>query len=235
LSSYTLHGYAEVIKVFLNWCVRERHYGVDRDFFLNIKMPRVDQKVIETVTHDQLRRMILVCHKEITKSLWMRDEAIIRVLVSTGVRASELCGMTLEGVSFSPNDAHIRVMGKGRKEREVPLGREARVALHRYIQVYRRAPQGERHVWMGHRGNVLYPDALDRIIRRLARWGGVTGVRASAHIFRHTFATEFLKKSGDIYWLSRLMGHSSVTVTEISLKAVKASDARQGVSLFDDL
>jgi site-specific recombinase XerD len=215
--------------------VREKHYGVDRDFFENIKLPRVDQKVIETFTHDQLRRMIHAAHKEITKTLWMRDEAIIRVLVSTGVRASELCGMKLEDVSFSPTDAHIKVMGKGRKEREVPLGREARVALHRYIQVYRRAPAQEHHVWIGHRNNVLYPDALDRIIRRLARWGGVSGVRVSAHTFRHTFAQEFLRKTGDIYRLSRLLGHSSVSVTEIYLKAVEASDARAGVSLFDDL
>jgi site-specific recombinase XerD len=235
LSSYTLHGYAQVIKGFLNWCVRERHYGVDRDFFANIKLPRVDQKIIQVFTHDQLRRMVLATRKEMTKTLWMRDEAILRVLVSTGVRASELCGMTLEDVSFSPTDAHIRVMGKGRKEREVPLGREARVSLHRYIQVYRRAPREERHVWITHRNNVLDPDGLDRVIRRLAQWGGVSGVRVSAHTFRHTFAQEFLKKTGDLYRLSRLMGHSSVAVTEIYLKAVTARDARAGVSLFDDL
>ena len=77
-------------------------------------------------------------------------------------------------------------------------------------------------------------NGLDQILRRLAEWGRVTGVRVSAHTFRHTYAVNFLKASGDIYKLSRLLGHTGISITQEYLKAFSAHDARQNsISIVD--
>jgi site-specific recombinase XerD len=235
LSSYTLRGYAQVVKGFLNWCVKEDVYAVPEKLIARIELPRVDQKVIEVFTRDQLRRLLAATQKEGTRELTVRDQAIIRVLVSTGIRASELCGLRLGDVHMTTFDAHMKVMGKGRKEREVPLGREAKVVLHRYLQTYRRAPAQEQHLFLNRTKTPMTPDGLDAMLYRLRDWSGISGVRCSCHTFRHTFAVEFLRTSPDLYRLSHLLGHSSVKVTEIYLRAVKAADARQGVDVFGDL
>jgi site-specific recombinase XerD len=236
LSSYTLHGYAETIKVFLNWCIRENDaYGVTEHLVRRIELPRIDQKVIEVFTREQMQAMLKATFREESRQLVFRDQAMLRLLASTGIRAGELCGITLDDVEMDPFDGYVRVFGKGRKEREVPLGRETRVSLNRYLSQYRRAHREEHHVFLTRNSTPYTTHALDVTIKRLGKWAGVQGVRVSAHTFRHTFAVEFLGKTGDLYRLSRLMGHGSVRVTEMYLRAVKARDARKGVSVFDDL
>jgi site-specific recombinase XerD len=238
ISTYTLRGYAQVIKGFLNWCVREEAYGVSERLTPKLELPRVVHKVIQVFSRDQLRRLLTATEREQYKRLVVRDQAILRVLAGTGVRAGELCGLVLEDVHISLYDAHLKVFGKGRKEREVGLGRAARTTLHRYLSTYRRAPEVERHVFLNRDRTPMAPDGVDVMLRRLRDWAGgryFEGVRVSAHTFRHTFAVEFLKQTGDIYKLSRLMGHASVKTTEIYLNAMKASDARQGVAVFEDL
>jgi site-specific recombinase XerD len=148
LSTYTLRGYAQVIKGFLNWCVKEETYRVPERLPTRLDLPRVDQKVIETFTRDQLRSLLAATEREESKRLVVRDQAIVRILAGTGIRVGELCGLTLEKVHISLYDAHLKVFGKGRKEREVGLGRAARTTLHRYLSTYRRAPEVERHVFL---------------------------------------------------------------------------------------
>ncbi len=237
ISSYTEHGYAQVIKGFLSWCSKEDGIDIfvsDR-LFKHIEMPKVQTKVIETFSKDQIKAILLACSKEYNDTLTVRDKAIIYVLFDTGIRAGELCGLTLDCVEVRPDDVYIRVLGKGDKWREVGLGREARIALHRYISRYRRADKEEQHVFLSRLRKPLTVSGLDRLIYRLGRWAHIKGVCCSPHTFRHTFAVNFLQCTGDIYKLSRLMGHSSVEVTEVYLKAVKSKDVRHSVSFADTL
>ena len=237
VSSYTVHGYAQVIKGFLNWCSKED--GIDKlvseRLPRRIEMPKVQTKVIETFTRDQIKAMLVACNKEYSDTLVVRDRAIVYMLFDTGVRAGELCGLTLDCVYLSPDDAYIKVLGKGDKWREVGLGKDARTALHRYITRYRKAPKEEQHVFLGRYGRPLSASGLDRLIYRLGRWAHVKGVRCSPHTFRNTFAVNFLQATNDIYKLSRIMGHSGVKVTENYLKAVKNQDVRRSVSVADTL
>src|ERR1700694_587759 len=101
-------------------------------------MPKLQVKIIETFTKDQVKAMLAACEKEFDHNLAVRDRAILYVLYDTGIRASELRGLTLDHVYLRPDDAYLKVLGKGDKWREVGLGKDARTALHRYLTRYRR-------------------------------------------------------------------------------------------------
>jgi site-specific recombinase XerD len=233
LSSYTTHGYAQVIKGFLAWCAREEL--IPEKVAKRIDLPKVETKVIEIFSPAQLKRLFFVTSKEITPALATRDKAILCVLLDTGMRASELCGLTLDNTHLTTTDAYLKVLGKGRKEREVGLGNEARTALHRYITRHRDAPEGERHVFLSRKRGPLTVSGLDQIIYRLSEWAGIEGVRCSAHTFRHTYAIHYLASGGDVYKLSRLLGHTGVGITENYLRAFRSKDARKGLSVLDSL
>lgn len=233
LSTYTTHGYAQVIKGFLAWCAREEL--ISEKVAKRIDLPRVETKVIEIFTPTQIKRLFVVTSKEITPALAARDKAVLSILLDTGIRASELCSLTLDNTHLTTTDAYLRVTGKGRKEREVGLGNEARTALHRYIVRHRDAPEGERHVFLSRKRGPLTVSGLDQIIYRLSEWAGIEGVRCSAHTFRHTYAINYLAAGGDVYKLSRLLGHTGVGVTENYLRAFRSKDARKGLSVLDSL
>jgi len=238
LSDYTVHGYAQVVKGFLSFCSREDGLEdmVSERTYKRIAMPHVEQKIIEVFTQEHIRKLLNATQNEQNYGLEIRDRAIISVLLDSGVRASELCGLTLSDVFIDTAEAYIRVKGKGRKEREVPLGRQARAILHRYITRFRKAPRGEAHIFLSRSGRPLSPTGVDQMLYRLAHWARITDVRVSCHTFRHSFAVRYLEETGDIYKLSRLLGHTGVPVTEQYLRAVKARDVRrEGISVLDAL
>lgn len=237
LLTNSLHADARVIKRFLNWCSREDGLEdlVSERVPRRIDMPHREEKVIEVFAPEQIKALLAACEKEHDHHLAVRDRAIILVLMDTGIRAGELCGLTKDCMFLRLDDAYLKVHGsKGNKWREVPLGNQARTALHRYVTRYRQAASDEQHVFVGRWGRPITPNGLDQMLRRLAEWARITGVRVSAHTFRHTYAVNYLNASGDVYKLSRLMGHSEVKITEGYLTTVKARDARQdGISIVD--
>lgn len=228
VTSETVHGYARAVRALLNWCVQEEllSESVARRF----TMPKREQKVIQALSWEQVDRLLRAAKTT-------RDQAIVAVLVDTGLRANELCTLSLEHVHFTPQDAWVLVKGKRDKWREVGLGRRSRHVLHRYIHRERQAPPDQPTVFAGQRGP-LTVSGLDQLLYRLRDEAGrehFTGIRVSAHTLRHTFATLYLAGGGDIYKLSRLMGHSSVSVTEGYLRSFRAKDARRGQSVLDNM
>ena len=148
-------------------------------------MPKREQKVIETLSVEQVERLLRAAQSA-------RDKAIIAVLLDTGIRANELCTLTLDHVHFTPEDAWLLVHGKRDKWREVGLGKRARQALHKYI--YRERPTQAWHaqpqVFIGRRGQ-LTPNGLDQILHALRDAAGqehFQGVQVRPHVFRHSFA-----------------------------------------------
>ncbi len=232
LSTYTVHGYAQVIKGWLAWCQAE---GLtERSAADRVDMPEVDEKVIETFTPAQVKALFAATIHAPTPRLEARDRAILAVLFDTGIRASELCGLTLDCVHLTPQEAYLKVLGKGRKEREVGLGKEARRDLHTFLYRYRHAPLDVPFVFLSRYGQPLNRNLLDQLFRRLGRAAKLKGVRCSPHTARHTYAVRYLEAGGDIYKLSRLLGHTSVKTTEIYLKAYRAKEARKGgLSVLD--
>lgn len=236
MTSNTLHGYARGVKGFLNWCVGEDL--LSEKVVKRLEMPKREQKVIPTFSKDDITRLLAAASRGLPQYPWFaeRDKAILMVLLDTGIRANELCDLTLDRVRISTDDAYILVNGKGRKQREVGLGQRARTQLHRYIHRFRPHVAGETRVFLTRDRKPLQPEGLDRLLYRLRDDTGIRDVRVSAHTFRHTFACAYLMDGGDLYKLSRLLGHTSVVVTENYLRSFQSRDARRDRrSVLDNL
>ncbi|GCE18982.1 tyrosine-type recombinase/integrase [Dictyobacter kobayashii] len=236
LSTYTLHGHMRCIRTFLFWCAKPGQRYLPLEVAQNLVMPKVDTKVIEPFSIQQLQAMHVANGQNVFPVFVARNKAIMDVLVDTGIRASELCNLQLEHVHITAKEGYIKVMGKGRKEREVPLGLKSRKSLNEYIKRFRPSIHNENHVFLGNKQSKMTVTGLDQMLRRLGRHAKIKGVRVSAHTFRHTMAINFLLQGGDIYVLSRLLGHESVQVTEVYLRAIKSMEARKtGKSVLDNL
>jgi len=236
LASSTVHWHAVSVKTFLNWCSRDEEFEdlVSGKTLARVQIPRIEQQVIETFTPEQVQALLRATERQLYN---VRDKAIVSLLIDTGIRAAELCGLLLKNVWLDADDAYIRVLGKGRKEREVPLGRQSRIALRRYITRYRHpSDQAEQHVFIARGGKPLTEHGLLQVIEQLGDRTHIRDVRVSPHTFRHTFAVQYLLNGGDIYKLSRLMGHTSTKITERYLSSVSAKQARAGNhSVLDNL
>ena len=153
--------------------------------------------------------------------LSIRDTAIVTLLIETGVRCWELCCIT-------PADVHedyIIIQGKNHKQRAIPITPVLKKALLRYERAkesYFAFKSIESYYFLSITGRQLTNSGMEHMIRR--RGKGVEGVRVSPHTFRHTFSQMQLKMGTDLYSLSRLLGHESVSITQIYLRSLEDAD-----------
>jgi len=144
-----------------------------------------------------------------------RDRAILELLYACGLRVSELTGLDTDRVDLS--GLQVRVIGKGDRERRVPMGEEARDRLHRYLTGPRQAWTAARPtaaVFVNQHGRRLARESVWRLVRRWARLAGVEG-RVTPHTFRHSFATHLLEGGADLRVVQTLLGHASITTTQL--------------------
>lgn len=140
----------------------------------------------------------------------LRDRAMIELLYGCGLRASELCSLTMKDLDLSSGT--VRVRGKGDKVRVLPLVGETRSALERYLKV-RGTHQGP--IFQGDRGGPFRREMLWKMIQRRGRQAGIAASRLHPHILRHSCATHLLRRGMDLRTLQCLLGHSSVRTTEV--------------------
>lgn len=235
-SSLTLAGEARMIKVFLHWCARDDDLGklVSLRAVERVSIPKSQEKIIEIFSVGQIQALLKVCDEDENKAMGERNKTILMLLLDTGIRASELCGLTLDHLYIAnPHDAYVRVLGKGDKWREVGLGVESLKMLRRYLAHQRKGVE-QGCVFVSRLNKQLTVNGLDQLIRILGTRAHIEGVRCSPHTFRHTFAVRYLEAGGDVYRLSRLMGHTEIRITEGYLRAAKQREARQaGISVMD--
>lgn len=142
----------------------------------------------------------------------IRDRALLEVLYGTGVRVSELVSLTTDNVLHDRRT--LRVTGKGRKERMVPLGRKAFNWLERYYETYRsdRDPEGrDDAVFLQQKGGAMSRTRAWQIVKKYARMAGLNDV--SPHTLRHSFATHLLQNGADLRSIQKMLGHSDVGTT----------------------
>jgi integrase/recombinase XerC len=147
--------------------------------------------------------------------LTIRDRAILETLYSTGVRVSELVGLDWHDVDFQLGI--IRVVGKGLKERIVPIGEMALKTLRNYGDEqaikWRRAAKGETPVFLNHRGGRITTRSIGRVVEKYLKAAGIA-VRMGPHGLRHTFATHLLNGGADLRVIQELLGHASLSTTQ---------------------
>jgi integrase/recombinase XerD len=237
ISSRTLASEVRIIKIFLNWCLEDEQYSeyIKPIVVRRIKAVKITQEIIETFSPGQIDALFKACDREDSEHLQLRDRAILAVLLDCGLRATELCTLTLSNVILDAKDSYVRVYGKGGKWGEVGLGDQSRKVLRKYIRLFR-GDEKNALVFVGRSGDPLTANGLRQIIKRLGDWAKIEGVRCSPHTFRHTFSRMFMQNGGDIYKLSKLLRHSSVGVTEDYLKSLQQSEARKGAkSVLDNI
>jgi len=146
-----------------------------------------------------------------------RDRALLELLYGTGARVSEAVGIRIEDVDF--DEELVLVTGKGSKQRLVPLGETLRMALREYL-----APGGRddltsalrtSRLFLNNRGGPLSRQGVDMIIAKRALIAGIDRSRISAHVFRHSCATHMLAHGADIRVVQELLGHASITTTQV--------------------
>lgn len=144
-----------------------------------------------------------------------RDRAILEVLYGCGLRVSELCGLKTRDTDLE--SGLVRVLGKGSKERFVPLGADARHALHRYLRELRpRLDKGasEGCVFLNRAGRPLSRMGVWKILRQYVERAGITR-RVTPHTMRHSFATHLLEGGADLASVQEMLGHADISTTEI--------------------
>ncbi|HEY2400908.1 MAG TPA: tyrosine-type recombinase/integrase, partial [Steroidobacteraceae bacterium] len=160
LAGETQHSRASIVRMFLRWMAREGY--IDRQTVENLEMPRIPQKVIGVFTPEHYHRLVMAADRLPNQTMRLRDKAVMALLFDTGIRAQEMCDLTLDNLHISSSESYIRVQGKGRKEREVGLGKQAALAVHRYIS--RARPESDAPwVFLTHVRRPMTPNAIDRL------------------------------------------------------------------------
>jgi integrase/recombinase XerD len=145
----------------------------------------------------------------------VRDRSILELLYGCGLRASELVSLDTDRLDLEQQQ--VRVIGKGNKERRVPMGDEARERLHRFMSGPRRewtAGRPTPAVFVGRRGRRLSREAVWALVKRWTQAAGVTE-RVTPHTFRHSFATHLLEGGADLRVVQALLGHASISTTQL--------------------
>lgn len=175
-----------------------------------ILAPKAGRHLPDVLTTDEIDRIIAAADGTTPKAL--RDSAMLEVLYSCGLRVSELTSLRMQDLFFG--EGYVRVIGKGDKQRLVPVSGTARERIHRYLEVRRPARAGEEVLFLNNRGGQLTRVMVFTMLREAARRAGITK-RISPHTFRHSFATHLLEGGASIRQVQELLGHESILTTEI--------------------
>lgn len=207
----------KVVKAFFSWCEKEEY--LEENIAKKLTTPNVPKTVLKGFKEDEVKRMInaftLKTYFEI------RNKAIIAMLADTGIRSMEIRGLEVGDI----RDTTILVHGKGNKERFVYVSPALKRILIKYERMKREYFKDKittNHYFLSYKGSYLSNVGLQNIIIEAGKRAKVEGKRCSPHTFRHFFAVQSLTRGNiDIYSLSRLLGHSDITITQRYLQTLQ--------------
>lgn len=204
---------------FYRYLVREERLSQDPTALL--ESPKLERPLPKTLTEEQVERLLAA--PDDTAPEGLRDRAMLETLYATGLRVSELVGLSLSQLSLG--QGLVRVIGKGDKERLVPLGQEAMACLQRYLDQGRAALVRRRStdaLFVSPRGGNLTRQAFWYAIKRYAVKAGISAKHLSPHTLRHAFATHLIDHGADLRVVQMLLGHSDLSTTQIYTHVARA-------------
>ena len=200
------------IKAFYEFLIMEDLLKLDPTDTL--ESPKPGRHLPDTLSYPDVEKLLAASDLSTLEGL--RSRALLEILYSSGLRVSELCDLKLSNVYF--DQGFMRVLGKGNKERLVPIGREAVKHLHFYLGGVRQhlvvQPGYEDVVFLNQRGTRLSRVTVFTTIKKLAEQAGLRQT-ISPHTLRHSFATHLLEGGADLRAVQEMLGHASITTTEI--------------------
>jgi integrase/recombinase XerC len=195
-------------RAFYRYLVRD--HAVRQNPCVGIRPPKAARRLPEALSPEEAARLV-----ELPRAgpLSIRDRAILELFYSSGLRLSELTALKLGDIDFT--ERTVRVMGKGRKTRIVPLGRFAIEALQSWLAVRPGvAGSGEQTLFVNQRGAPLGARAIQRRMQEWALRQGISS-KVHPHMLRHSFASHLLQSSGDLRAVQEMLGHASISTTQV--------------------
>jgi integrase/recombinase XerD len=186
---------------------------LERDLLPALDLPRLGRHLPDTLIEAEVDRLLAI--EPPTTPLGLRDRAILEVLYASGLRASELVGLRLE--NYLRDDGLLRVLGKGDKERLVPVGASAVTAIDTWLKRGRPLlvkPRTGGEVFIGEHGLRLTTVRLWQIVQEMAKLAGIEK-KIWPHLLRHSFATHLLGRGADLRAIQEMLGHASLGTTQI--------------------
>jgi len=208
LSGKSIQRALSALRSFYRYLLREQ--AVARNPASGVTAPKSARRLPKTLTADQAARLVTFDARD---PLVWRDRALLELLYSSGLRLSEVVNLDLAELDLA--GGLVRVTGKGRKVRDVPVGAKAREALHEWIAMRGQfaAPE-EPAVFIARNGRRLGPRALQARVRYWAARQGME-VPVHPHMLRHSFASHVLESSGDLRAVQEMLGHANISTTQI--------------------
>ncbi|HLE77737.1 MAG TPA: site-specific tyrosine recombinase XerD [bacterium] len=192
----------------------QRENLIDHDPTLDLQPPRPTRRLPRVLTEDEVARVLAM--PDPATPVGSRDRALLELLYASGLRVSEATSLDLGDADLS--EETVRVVGKGNRQRVVPMGSKAIAALAAYLKAARprlaRGRAAAQAVFLNRRGGRLSRQSCWKLLRRYARAAGITRA-LSPHVLRHSFATHLLERGADLRAVQEMLGHASVGTTQV--------------------
>ncbi len=211
LSSASLHLQVAALRAFFRFCAEEGFVKVDPTE--NLSLPRRWKQLPKALSREEVERLLLPPVEATPSALC--DHAVLEVAYASGLRLAELRGLRLEQLHLE--SGFITVIGKGDKERVVPVGKLAQTAIRRYLDSGRPAlvtAKSPSAVFLTQRGTAFAHVTLWLRIKRCVERAGIRR-NVTPHMLRHSFATHLMENGADLRVIQELLGHSSISTTEV--------------------
>jgi integrase/recombinase XerC len=188
----------------------EARSGIISNPAVDVRAPKAAKRLPETLDPDQMARLLEIPAGD---QLVTRDRAIMELLYSSGLRLAELVGLDVGGLDL--RDRTVKVHGKGNKERSVPVGSVAVQTLEKWLQERAALVKpGELALFVSRRGGRLGPRGVQKLVAQWAVRQGLS-MHVYPHLFRHSFATHLLESSRELRGVQELLGHASISTTQV--------------------
>ena len=181
--------------------------GISSDPSVLLDSPKLWQLIPEVLTESEVNRLLEM--PDLNTEEGTRDRAILETFYATGIRVSELCSLNI----YDVGDSEVRVIGKGGKERVVPIGEEALNAIDRYLSEYRNEKGDNLPLFLSKKGKRMRRESVWERIKTYAYSAEITKT-ISPHSLRHSFATHLLDHGADLRIIQELLGHSDIGTTD---------------------
>jgi integrase/recombinase XerD len=205
------------LKAFYQFMLKENY--VTKDPTDDLSSPKLERKLPRVLTVDEVEK--LLNQPDTSTPAGIRDKAMLEVLYATGIRVSELVSLNLDDIEL--DEGFVRCIGKGSKERVVPMGEIAINALRSYLSKGRPklvSNPGENALFLNHHGRRLTRQGFWKIVKKYAAQLGIRK-EITPHTLRHSFATHLLENGADIRAVQEMLGHADISTTQIYTHVTK--------------
>ncbi|MBM4762188.1 site-specific tyrosine recombinase XerD [Bacillus sp. B15-48] len=217
-SSKTIARHVASIRAFHQFLLREK--AVEHDPTVHIESPQLEKTLPKVLSLKEVETLLDA--PKLINQYGYRDKAMLELLYATGIRVSELISLNLADIHLTMG--FIRCIGKGNKERIIPIGKTSTLALEKYLEKGRPKFVAKQHkdeaLFLNHHGKRLTRQGFWKILKRLSKESGIEK-ELTPHTLRHSFATHLLENGADLRAVQEMLGHADISTTQIYTHVTK--------------